>query len=75
MYIIHTAKEQLSVLIKSVPLYDYCLEKPASARPLIVKTIEVRRGGGGTTNAVNLHLVLSCAEIGTFKRGIDERPV
>jgi transposase len=66
---IHTAKEQLSVLIKSVHRYDDCLDKSAVVHPDCKKLLKLE--GVGTTNAINLYLALGCAEIGTFKKGRD----
>lgn len=66
---IHAAKEQSSVLIKSVRLYDDCLEKSASAHPDCKKLLKLE--GVGMTNAVNLYFALGFAEIGKFKRGRD----
>ena len=66
---IHTAKEQLSVLISSVHRYDACLEKSVAAHPDCKKLLKLE--GVGTTNAINLYIALGCAEIGVFGKGRD----
>jgi transposase len=64
---IHTAKEQLSVLIQSVGRYDDCLKKSVAAHPDCKRLLKLE--GVGTTNAINLYLALGCAEIGAFSKG------
>lgn len=66
---IHTAKEQLSVLINSVHSYDDCLEKSVTSHPDCKKLLKLE--GVGTMNAINLYIALGCSDIGAFSKGKD----
>jgi len=66
---IKTAKEQLTILIKSVHAYDDCLEKSIAAHPDCKKLLKLE--GVGVMNAINLYIALGCSEIGLFNKGKD----
>lgn len=61
-------KQYLSI-IKSIHIYDVCLEKSIEAHPDCKKLLKLE--GVGPLNAVNLYIALGCAEMGTFKKGKD----
>lgn len=66
---IDTAKEQLKFLIKTVHVYDICLEKSVTAHPDCKKLLNLE--GVGVMNAVNLYIALGCSDIGLFSKGKD----
>lgn len=64
-----TAYEQYLSIIGSINIYDECLNKSIEVHPDCKKLLKIE--GVGPLNAVNLYIMLGCADIGTFKRGTD----
>lgn len=63
------AWEQYLSIIKSISIYDDCLNKSIDAHPECKKLLKLE--GVGPLNAVNLYIMLGCADVGTFKKGKD----
>jgi transposase len=66
---IHQAWLQYIEVVKSVSVYDICLEKAIKDIPECQKLMDLE--GIGVINAVNLYNVLFCSDNGTFKKGKD----
>lgn len=64
-----TAWKQYSSIIESIGTYDECLEKSIQTHSDCKKLLKLE--GVGTLNAINLYIVLGCAEAGTFNKGKD----
>ncbi len=56
-------------IIKTIGIYDDCLDKAIETHPDCKKLLKIE--GVGPLNAVNLYIALGCAEIGTFNKGKD----
>ncbi len=55
--------------IKSLAIYDDCLEKSINEHSDCKKLLKLE--GVGSINAINLYIALGCAELGTFNKGKD----
>lgn len=64
-----SAWDHYSALSDTIDLYDSCLEKELKSHPDCQKLMKIE--GIGVLNAINLYIVLGCAEIGTFNQGKD----
>lgn len=64
---IYKEKEHLKGWIDAVHRYDDCLEKSVTVHVDCKKLLKLE--GVGTMNAINLYLVLGCAELGVFSKG------
>ena len=64
-----TAWKQYLSIIKSINIYDSCLEKSIQQHYDCKKLLKLE--GVGPLNAINLYIALGCADIGTFSKGKD----
>ena len=60
---------QYSQLLKSIQVYDECLESSIKEHKECKRLLKLE--GVGTLNAINLYIALGCAELGTFTKGKD----
>jgi len=61
------AWQQYLSVIKSINSYDSCLEKSIENHSDCKKLLKLE--GVGTLNAINLYIMLGCAELGVFEKG------
>lgn len=64
-----TAWQQYLSIIKSISIYDDCLERSMESHPDCKKLLKLE--GVGTLNAINLYIAIGCADLGTFTKGKD----
>lgn len=66
---LNTSWQHYLSIIRSVSIYDDCLETSITGHPDCQKLLKLE--GVGTLNAVNLYIALGCAESGVFNNGKD----
>jgi transposase len=59
-------------LIKTIRIYDDCLEKSVTEHPACQTLLKLE--GVGILNAVSLYIALGCADLGIFNKGKDASP-
>lgn len=66
---IKTAWELYSEILKSIRVYDDCLEAAIEEHADCKRLLKLE--GVGILNAINLYVILSCSELGGFSKGKD----
>lgn len=64
---LNAAKEQFEWMLMAIVTYDKCLDQSIQPHHDCKKLLKLE--GLGPINAVNLYILLGCAELGTFSKG------